>query len=153
MLCHGAAWIYGQMTDQFIFFAVALMTLLAVIVTAGIQWWLRRRAARRTLDALTSAMGLRRLSKETDEELRARARSIVLSPQRGTKEDIRILVRDALWGRGYRRIDVVVFSEPAFGIIRAQARAPVPAGVLRVIERELADKLPATMALELSAES
>ena len=137
-------------TSQFL---LRLAALCLVLVAAAVTWTIVRRnaRARRELEALANWFGLERKPTETDEELRERMRSTLRVPPRFTREDIRVMVKDALWGHGYRRVEVVL-SEPAFGHVHAHAKASVPEGVLRVIERELGERIPLTMCIELSAE-
>lgn len=124
----------------------------AIVLLVWDQWRRRRENARRWLDAVANQLGFKRKPTETDEELRARcAQTMQGHGGRFTRAHLVVLVKDALWAKGYPRTEVDV-TEVGPGHVRAHAKASVPADVLRVIERELGDHVPLTLHVELSAE-
>ncbi len=98
-------------------------------------------------------IGFNRLPAETDEELRARIRStLTRGPTSFGRLDVRAFVAETFWIHGYPRIEIE-FSEPDFGLIRAHAKAKVPAAVLRAVEDDLRERMPVFVALELTADT
>ncbi len=121
--------------------------LVAFLFALGRRWLARRRQSKHLTAIATNVFAVERKSAEADEELRARCKAI-LAPSRGhTPAGVAKIAEGAARRYGYR-VDVTTDRER--GLVSVGVHGRPSSDDLASIERDIADQLPMTMALEVS---
>lgn len=124
--------------------ALIIAVCIAAVIGVGVFLLLRLRKPS-YLDALVANLGLERAKRETDEELRARARDRLSLRSPGSRSSVRHEVTAAFARRGYR--GDLTWEEPSYG--RVVVRSHTDDQLRREVDAELREILPPLLHVEL----